>query len=163
MIEWSSKNFNLSVDQEEVYQGYRSVIACMTEDKGIDHCQIYDDAINADIFVAYLKALRVKHGKRPIALFMDRLNVHKANNVKPWYQKLRISPLFNARYSPETNPIEAVFSKVKAVFNRKRLSALVNKEGFNFDREITAAFKVITTDHCAACVRKSLFLLERAA
>ena len=46
MIEWSSKNFNLSVDQEEVYQGYRSVIACMTEDKGIDHCQIYDNAIN---------------------------------------------------------------------------------------------------------------------
>ena len=30
--EWSAKNSNLSVDQQEMYQGYRSVIATMTEE-----------------------------------------------------------------------------------------------------------------------------------
>ena len=55
--EWSSKNSNLSVDQEEVYVGYRSVIASMTETKGIDHLQLHMEAINADNFIVYLKAL----------------------------------------------------------------------------------------------------------
>ncbi len=90
---------------------------------------------------------------------MDRLNVHKANSVKPWYPKLGITPCFNARYSPETNPIEAVFSKVKAIFSRKRVNCLVNREAFDMDNEIKAAFRTITPEHCAACVRKSLHLL----
>jgi len=83
--------------------------------------------------------------------------------VKPWYQKLNIRIIFNVSYSPEFNPIEAVFSKVKARFNHKRLNNLVNKIGFNSDREIEQAFNAITTDHCASCVRKSFFLLEREA
>ncbi len=56
-----------------------------------------------------------------------------------------------------------MFSKVKAQFCRKRLQNLVNKIGFNFDREIEIAFRTITTAHCAACVRKSRHLLEKAA
>ena len=111
--------------------------------------------------MAYLKVLRARHGKNTISLFMDRLNVHKANSVKPWYEKLDITPIFNARYSPETNLIEAVFSKVKAIFSRKRVNCLVNKIDFDMNNEIRAAFRSITPEHCAACVRKSLHLLER--
>ena len=33
--DWSGKNSNLTVDQKEVYVGYRSVIASMTEEGGI--------------------------------------------------------------------------------------------------------------------------------
>ena len=95
----------------------------------------------------------------PIALFFDQLNVHRSKDVKPWYDKLNIKPVFNISYSPEFNPIEAVFSKVKGLFTHKRLNNLVNKIGFNSDREIEQAFSAITVDHCSACVRKSLFLL----
>ncbi len=90
---------------------------------------------------------------------MDNLTVHKSNKAKDVYQKFNIRPIWNVAYSPEFNPIEAVFSKVKATFSRRRLNFLVNKTGFNIDREIKTSFKQITTDHCAACVRKSLFLL----
>ena len=100
-------------------------------------------------------------GEVPIALFCDQLAVHKSKEVKPVYLSTNITPVFNVGYSPEFNPIEAMFSKVKSLFNRQRLNHLVNKTGFNADREIKAAFKAITTDHCAACCRKSRFLLER--
>ena len=90
---------------------------------------------------------------------MDQLQVHKANLVKPFYKVLDIKPVYNIGYSPEFNPIEAVFSKVKYNFSRKRLNCLVNKIGFNADREIKAALRSITQEHCAACVRKSLMLL----
>ena len=77
--------------------------------------------------------------------------------------ELDIKPIFNVGYSPEFNPIERVFSKVKRRFNAKRLADLVNKRGFNFDRTITAAFKEVTVGNCANCVQKSYGLLEQAA
>ena len=89
--------------------------------------------------------------------------MHKSRDVQPEYDRLNIRPIYNVGYSPELNPIEAVFSKVKAIFCRDRLSSLVNKTGFNFDRAITAAFGAVTPEHCAACVRKSRHLLECAA
>ena len=36
----------------------------------------------------------------------------------------------NVGYSPEFNAIEAVFSKVKALYNRQRLNCLINKTFF---------------------------------
>ena len=71
--------------------------------------------------------------KRSLALFMDNLAVHKHREVQLEYDKLDITPVFNVAYSPEFNPIEAVFSKVKSIYNQKRLNCLVNKIGFNAD------------------------------
>jgi len=161
--EWAARNSNLSVDQREVYQGYRSVIATMTAERGVGLCLIHTKAVAAEDFVAFLRRLRNKLGRRPVALFMDQLRVHKSRDVQPEYERLDITPIYNVGYSPELNPIEAVFSKVKAVFCRARLNNLVNKTGFNFERTITAAFKSIAVEHCAACVRKSRHLLERGA
>jgi len=39
----------------------------------------------------------------------------------------------------------------------------VNKIGFNFEKEIEAAFRKVKPEHCAACIRKSYHLLEKAA
>ena len=77
--------------------------------------------------------------------------------------KLDIQPIYNVAYSPEFNPIEAVFSKVKREFSCQRLHNLVTKIGFNMDKEVEVAFSAIKPDHAAACARKSLFLLKRAA
>ena len=90
---------------------------------------------------------------------MDNLWVHKNAEVRELMSKLDIRPIYNVGYSPEFNPIEAVFSKVKRQFSCQRLHNLVTKIGFNMDTEIEAAFRAITPAHCAACARKSLFLL----
>ena len=71
---------------------------------------------------------------------MDNLPVHKSNIVKPLYVSLNIMPIYNVSYSTELNPIEAVFSKVKAIFNRQRLNHLVNKTDFDADKAIRRAF-----------------------
>ena len=86
---------------------------------------------------------------------MDQLSVHKAVDAKPYFPKLNIVPIWNVSYSPEFNPIEAVFSKVKAIFNRRRLNYLVRKLPFNTEETIKVAFSAVSKDHCAACVRKS--------
>lgn len=135
----------------------------MNEERGLEHYVIYNSAINSERFIAFLKGLRRSFGRRPLALFMDQLKVHWATDVMPYYQSLNITPIFNIGYSPQFNPIEAVFSKVKFNFCRKRLKCLVNKTGFNADREIEISLLSVTTAHCTACMRKSLHLLERAS
>ena len=94
---------------------------------------------------------------------MDQLGVHKAKVVAPWYRSLNILPVFNIGYSPQFNPIEAVFSLVKRLYCKERLRCLVNKIGFNSERTIKAALRSITPEHCGACARKSMHLLERAS
>ena len=152
---------NLTVDQEDVYRGFRTVIASMSEEDGFGLLHINTQITNQDNFQDFLKDLRRKAKKTPLALFLDQLSVHKTKKVRELMQSLDINPIFNVGYSPEFNPIEAVFSKVKRGFNSQRLNNLVHKTGFNADRAIEAAFKTITTEHCAASVRKSFFLLKR--
>ena len=63
-------------------------------------------------------------------MFCDQLAVHKSRVVKPYYDSLDIVSVYNVGYSPEFNGIEAVFSKVKALYNRQRLNRLINKTFF---------------------------------
>ena len=131
----------------------------MTEERGVLHVHIQDTPCDSEDFSYYLHVLSQKLNKQPFALLMDNASIHKSKEVKPHYAELNITPVWNVAYSPEFNPIEAVFSKVKRLFNNQRLNNLVNKTGFNFDREIKSSFRHIKAEHCAACCRKSLFLL----
>ena len=90
---------------------------------------------------------------------MDNLWVHKRPECRELMAKLDARPIYDVGDSPEFNPVEAVFSKVKRQFSFQRLHNLVNKIGFNMDTEMEAAFRAIKPAHCAACARKSLFLL----
>ena len=137
-------------------------MACMTEEYGIGLIKIHEHACTGEDFRDYLKQLRGKVGKKPVSLFMDNATIHKKPCVKEWWPKLNMEPIWNIGYSPEFNPIKAVFSKVKRLFNSQRLNNLVNKTGFNPDKEIESAFKQITAEHCRSCIKKSLFLIKKA-
>ena len=106
---WSKKYENISVDQKQIYQGYLAVIASCSSQKGIEAFFIHNKAIDHQDFINYLKKL-TKQNKVPIALFMDKLAVHRHKEVKLEYEALDIKPIFNVGYSPEFNPIESVFS-----------------------------------------------------
>ena len=49
-----------------------------------------------------------------LAVMLDNLNVHKANLVKLLCKCHDVELIFNVSYSPLFNPIEGVFSVVKA-------------------------------------------------
>ena len=83
--DWSRKNSNLTVDNINLLVGYKAVIASMTEENGMDHIATFDRAINQEDFKNYLKKLSAKHKKRPLALFMDQLPVHRANSMYEEY------------------------------------------------------------------------------
>ena len=52
--DWSGKNTSLTVDQKDIYTGYRSVIVTMTEERGLELCLIFDQAVNGEMFIDFL-------------------------------------------------------------------------------------------------------------
>ena len=98
--EWSRKNSNLTIDQQDIYVGYKSVIASMSEGEGIGLRQMYSQAITSETFEHFVRTLRRRYHKRPLAIFMDNLQVHKSKVMGPIYQELNIKPVLNIAYSP---------------------------------------------------------------
>ena len=56
--DWSCCKEYQHVDQKKIYTGYRSVIASISEETGIECMKVYSSAITGKIFIKYLEKLR---------------------------------------------------------------------------------------------------------
>ena len=77
-----------------------------------------DGAVNGELFVAYIEQQVVPSLARGDVLIMDNLPVHKAAGVRKALEAAGIALLFLPTYSPDPNPIEMVFAKMKAVLRK---------------------------------------------
>lgn len=82
--------------------------------KGLKVCRHYKRALNTQQFIYFLDYFVLPVLKNE-TLIMDRHPVHCAKEVKEFMIKNKIRFLYLPPYSPDLNPIENVFSKVKLV------------------------------------------------
>jgi hypothetical protein len=61
----------VTVNQDEVYAGFRTVIASMSEDNGVDLLHINTEITNQENFKKFVISLRRRHGRVPLVLFLD--------------------------------------------------------------------------------------------
>ena len=52
---------------------------------------------------------------------MDNLSVHRSKDAKKAYEDEDVFPIYNAPYSPDYNPIEFIFAKVKNHYRRTKI------------------------------------------
>ena len=97
-----------------------AVLAAISMEKGLEHFKIFEKSVNIPKFKGYLQELRERNGDDKIALFLDNLSAHKSDKTKTEAARLGFRLIFNVPYSPEYNPIEFVFSKVKQKFRTLR-------------------------------------------
>ena len=74
---------------------------------------LFPKSVNVDKFKEYLLRLKEKNGDDKICIFMDNLSAHTSNKSKDAMRELGFRYIYNVAYSPDFNPIEFVFSKVK--------------------------------------------------
>lgn len=55
---------------------------------------------------------------RKLAIYMDRLSVHRTKTVREEAEKLQIRLIFNASYSPDYNAVEGVIGLAKDYIKR---------------------------------------------
>ncbi len=90
-----------------------SVISSVTN-KGTMRWKIFDGALNAAIFIDFLKRL-VRDAGRKVYLIVDNLRVHHSKVVKAWLaeHKHEIEIFYLPSYSPELNPDEMANADLK--------------------------------------------------
>jgi transposase len=81
--------------------------------RGIIAPMVLDGAMNAAAFTAYIEQVLIKEVRPGDLVILDNLPAHKTAGVRATFTRLRINVLYLPPYSPDLNPIENAFSKLK--------------------------------------------------
>ena len=84
----------------------------------IDAPFVLDGPINGEWFFAYVQQLLVPTLSPGDVVIMDNLGSHKGKAVRRAIRKAGAHLLFLPPYSPDLNPIEQVFAKLKALLRK---------------------------------------------
>jgi putative transposase len=74
---------------------------------------VFNGPINGECFLRYVEQILVPSLKPGDIVIMDNLGSHKAETIRDAIRKAGARLLFLPPYSPDLNPIEQVFSKLK--------------------------------------------------
>ena len=85
---------------------------------GITAPFVLDGPINGDWFLAYVEQVLVPTLKPGDVVVMDNLGSHKSKGVRRAIRKAGAHLLFLPPYSPDLNPIEQVFAKLKTLLRK---------------------------------------------
>ena len=80
---------------------------------------VFDGAINGEMFLAYVEQVLVATLKPGDIVIMDNLRSHKVSGVREAIEAAGASLMFIPPYSPDLNPIEMAFAKLKALLRAK--------------------------------------------
>ena len=81
-------------------------------------CMTVEGAMNAEVFRTYIREILLPTMRAGDILVMDNLSVHKDAEALRLLKEAEITVKFLPAYSPDYNPIELMWSKVKS-FLRK--------------------------------------------
>jgi transposase len=81
---------------------------------------VFDGPINGQSFQAYVEQVLVPTLKPGDVVIMDNLGSHKAKAVRQAIRAVGARLLFLPPYSPDLNPIEQVFAKLKHLLRRSQ-------------------------------------------
>jgi transposase len=87
-------------------------IAALRHDR-IDAPRVIDGPINGDIFTVYIQQALVPTLAKGDIVILDNLGSHKGKAARQAIRKAGAHLLFLPAYSPDLNPIEQVFAKLK--------------------------------------------------
>ncbi len=93
---------------------------------------VLDGPINGDWFEAYVRHVLVPELRPGDVVIMDNLSSHKRPIVQELIEAAKARLLFLPPYSPDFNPIEKAFSRLKAMLRKigeRSVSGLWNRIG----------------------------------
>ena len=98
-------------------RGTMTFIGALRTD-GLTAPMVLKGAINADIFYEYVKQILLPTLKQGNIVMLDNLSSHKSARVIKLIRSVGAKIWFLPAYSPDLNPIEMAYSKLKAHLRR---------------------------------------------
>lgn len=81
--------------------------------EGMRCSTVVDGAVNGDVFEAFVEQVLVAQLARGDVVIMDNLSSHKRQRIRELIENAGARLVFLPAYSPDLNPIELIFAKVK--------------------------------------------------
>lgn len=100
-------------------------IAALRVDR-IDAPCVFDGPINGESFRAYVEQVLVPTLKPGDIVIADNLGSHKSQAVRSAIRAARAHLIFLPPYSPDLNPIEQVFAKLKSLLRKAQERTVEN-------------------------------------
>lgn len=92
-------------------------LAALRHDRIVAPC-LFDGPINGERFLAYVEQELVPTLQPSDIVVMDNLGSHKGKAVRRAIRKAGAKLFFLPKYSPDLNPIEQVFAKLKTLLRK---------------------------------------------
>ena len=93
---------------------------------GLAAPMLLDGPMNGDALLAYVEQVLAPELEQNGIVIMDNLPAHKVTGVRQAIEKVGASPLYLPPYSPDFNPIEMAFSKLKAILRKAAARSIDN-------------------------------------
>lgn len=95
-----------------------TLISSMTRGEGIGPSLVVEGSTNTGVFEAYVEQFLAPSLKSGQVVVMDNLQAHKSERVRELIEERGCELLYLPPYSPDLNPIEQAFSKIKAILRK---------------------------------------------
>ena len=118
---------------------------------------VLECAMNGEMFRAYVEQFLAPTLKKGDIVFMDNASVHLVEGVEEAIEARGAIPFYLPAYSPDLNPIEQFFSKLKSML-RKVAAYSLKQAAFTVDslcETIASSLLQISRSECAAYLANS--------
>lgn len=113
---------------------------------------LIEGAVNAEVFTAYLRHVLCPELKRGDMVILDNLSTHKISRVTELITAHGATVRYLPAYSPDLNPIEMAFAKLKAQLRQAAARSLPELQ-----RALARCLSTFTPAHCQAFFRHARY------
>ena len=137
---------------QKVLHGKTTTFIAALRQKGVTAPFVLEAAMNGETFRAYVEQFLAPTLKSSNIVFMDNVPIHKVAGVREAIERRGAILVYLPAYSPDFNPIEQFFAKLKSVL-RKIAAYTLKGAGYSIERlckTIAACLEGISRAECAA-------------
>ena len=113
-------------------------------------------AMNAARFVDYIEMVLLPTLRKGDIVVMDNLSAHLDGRVKPLIESKKASVLYLPAYSPDLNPIELSFSKLKSVLQKEKIRDVPTLQKF-----LLKSGQLFTKKECRAYFKHNGYIVHK--
>ena len=154
---WSRRGLRAHLKAPRNWGKNVTLLASITQEQ-MGPCLAVEGSTTKVTFEAYLQHVLAPTLHPGQVVVMDNLSAHKGGRVREIIEQCGCELLYLPPYSPDFNPIEQAFSKVKALLRRaeaRTRAALIGAMGQALS-EVTARDTRGFFDHCGYCTSVQL-------
>lgn len=123
--------------------------------EGMRCSTVVDGAVNADIFESFIAQVLVPELRSGDVVIMDNLSSHKRQRTRDLIEAAGATLEYLPPYSPDLNPIEMVFSKIKQLL--RSLACRTRTQLWNVMQQV---LDQVTTGDAANCFQHCGYSLQ---